>query len=132
MIQKTKREIIDETSKYTFATRAEKYGGCYYLHEATGNKCGVGRCMIDPKENWYGRISEIHSIAKHGAIRISLLENGSIEHLLQPEYRGHDVNFWGDLQVWHDNRHFWTADGMSEAGKEKRQELVDKWCKDAS
>lgn len=115
---KSKAEIVVETllhynSKNRGYNISEDH--CTYLDKATGNKCAVGRCILD---------SEIENVAKFEEKYIYNTANSSpnveslanrflnLDSLLKPEYRGHDVKFWKNLQNLHDLSSMWTEDGF--------------------
>jgi len=112
---KTKLEIIEETATYyseDTSRRASTNGMCEYL-TLDGRMCAVGRCLIDPG-----------AVVGGGAEAI-LGENGA-DKLLKEEYRGHDVNFWVYLQLFHDGN-YWDENGLTEKGKEFLQMLKEKY-----
>ena len=102
---KTKVEIIKETMKFyskDVSRRAlDDKGGCFYK---LGEKmCAVGRCMNEKAVfNFNGSI-------------INYPEN--IENHLKDEYKGHSINFWTDLQSFHDNPDYWDINGITKEGK---------------
>lgn len=114
---KSKAEIVVETllhynSKNRGYNRAEGY--CTYLDKSTGNKCAVGRCILD---------SEIEKVCVFEQEQINqgdgspsaakLAANfNDLDSLLSPEYRGHDAAFWGHLQFFHDSSYMWNEDGF--------------------
>lgn len=124
---KTKIQIIRETAQYYAedTTRRAKndYGGCQYFTDQ-GQMCAVGRCFRNPAE------VQARVFAKS-------LDNGSIVGLMNkrvvteddfaPEYRGHETEFWADLQDFHDSNTFWTDQGLSEAGMKNFAFLKHWW-----
>ena len=99
-------EIIDEiVEKYNKNTelRAVTNGSCVYYDPKTGNTCAVGHCMENPKLIAYSR-SSVFNIT-------------NFEGRLKPEYRGHILCFWQDIQTLHDTRLFWEEVGLTERGK---------------
>lgn len=118
---RTKHQIIDETVKaYKLSTRAENEdGGCVYWID--GRMCAVGRCMRDPKA-----IAESFDEYESTGVE-SVHEQHDLGTLLKPRYRGHEIDFWIDLQHLHDIPNNWGAGGISEQGKQKVEELKEKW-----
>ena len=121
---KTKTEIVVETIQHYLRDPANRRsvsseGTCLYQHpEHPDRQCAVGRCfqpdtlkdlLFDPASN----CKAIHELAI----------NDSIDHLLKPEYRGHDLKFWRNLQSIHDNPGFW-ADLQSDRTKSFRKSLI--------
>lgn len=49
------------------------------------------------------------------------------EAMLKPEYRGHPIEFYNDIQSFHDYKHFWTDTGLSESGKREVINLKERW-----
>jgi hypothetical protein len=127
----TKREIIEETKEYYSSDPSrraydEKYGGCRYL-TADGRQCAVGRCFMPNAEivrDEYYRVD----------VSVSQLDAGgsadkikNLEEILKPEYRGHEPEFWLNLQVFHDLNKVWCSSGLTEKGEEYYQNLLKKW-----
>lgn len=120
MSMKTTLEIIDETaihfSSHPFATRSVSLSGeCRYLTD-DGRMCSVGRCMQSPTTDLSGSPYSLW----RDSDKESLIE---FESQLKPEYRGHNAEFWTDLQEFHDGSEYWTVDGLSELGKDRLEEL---------
>ncbi len=113
MKQLTKLEIIEETAKYYAedpSRRAiDEINFCSYL-TLDGRMCAVGRCLVNPSNldtSLSGRITEVH------------LE------LLKPEYQGHTLDFWKDLQKFHDRPTYWSSEGLTEQGLIRVKELKE-------
>lgn len=110
---KTKAEIVVETlnfyNKNNRGYNAEK-NECTYYDESTGNKCAVGRCILDSK------LENILDFEKNNDLNSSVKKLDEVfkglDSLLKPEYRGHDVHFWSYLQCIHDNSYYWNEDGV--------------------
>jgi hypothetical protein len=104
----TKTEIINETIAFYNSTNRgydEAEDICVYL-TPNGNKCAVGRCMTNGAiekcgmtQASIGNLIEVHNLA-------------SIDDILKPEYRGHGLRFWKDLQHFHDDCSLWNKDGF--------------------
>lgn len=112
----TTLEIINETVEYyskdTSRRAATKQGACFYFQISTGNMCAVGRCAILPEEL-------DNSLFTTANIFLFRKLEISDEELFKPEYRGHSVEFWIDLQRLHDNNLNWNESGLSPRGKEQ-------------
>jgi len=124
----TKEEIIKETvNEYQDASKRARDGNmCKYMSK-DGNMCAVGRCMIpgsilrheDPDggcatfemSELLGSVSKIHNL----------------EEILKPGYRGHEVEFWKNLQHLHDDLTFYTDGKMNDRGREFVAYLIEKW-----
>lgn len=129
----TKIDIINETVKfYNLTNRGFGVGSCMYLTEE-GNMCAVGRCMINPKDTQLkfgsGSIRGIACKMNNIDRTISKIEldTMSVDHLLKPEYHGHNVEFWSDIQTLHDSYNNWNDDGLTEAGQKVVNELLIKY-----
>jgi hypothetical protein len=127
MIKKTKLEIIEETKNYyceDVNRRAYKAGACSYLDEA-GRMCAFGRCMIKP-ERYYGTLNETDPNYKWGcSISSALWINPDI--YLKEEYRGHSIEFWQNLQSFHDNKDYWYENGLTKNGNKVYINLIEKY-----
>ncbi len=113
MLQKTKREIIEETvAAYNYNSRAISNMGHCVIQTNDGRKCAVGRCMTD-------------------AAALALINTTGPEHdfdeYLKPEYHGHNWKFWRDLQTLHDDPIHWLPTGISGSGEEFVNALNKKW-----
>lgn len=111
----TMTEILNETVD-VYATnpllRSSHNNQCYF-NGPDGTHCVVGRCLL-PQYQGLG-----DKLAGNKASVTALLRFNNIEQLdemLAPQYRGHSIIFWVDLQVLHDNDKFWTVYGLSEEG----------------
>lgn len=120
LIMKTKLEVINETVEYYSqdvsrrAIRPDGYSCSYYTE--SGNMCGVGRCLEDP-------------IAfKHSYSNASYLLDLYGFQILKEEYRIMDTLFWRDIQILHDYTPNWTKEGLSEIGKQRWEELKQKYA----
>jgi hypothetical protein len=47
--------------------------------------------------------------------------------LLKPEYRGHCISFWNDLERFHDTNELFTDKGLSELGEVRLYRLKTRW-----
>ena len=123
----TKQEIINETVKYydeDIDRRAMDIHGCVY-NAYDGTYCAVGRCFEDK----WKRVDDDFVLEGNDAdIESMYKENGfdNLDGMLQPKYRGHEVEFWEELQRLHDNGSNWNSQGISTIG----QANVDKLLKD--
>lgn len=118
---KTAKDIILETAAfYNSKNRSMADEGCCYLDEK-GNNCALGRC-IKPE-----RIKEIVEY-DNSAAAISLLKHEDYGFdILKDEYRIEDVQFWEDLQRFHDSEPNWDAFGISKRGREVAEKLIAKY-----
>lgn len=113
----SKKEIIDQTVQAykNPENRAITAYGCEYYVPETGNMCAVGRCLVKPR-------------GKESNDIISAFETGNIrQRSFKPQYRGHEVEFWTDIQVFHDTDCFWSNKGLTEVGVARYNKLVEKW-----
>jgi hypothetical protein len=121
----TKLEIIKEVLEDVYcknpSLRAiehdenKKYFKCSYeLKNVDGTVllCAVGMCLtsegvIFAMDNHIGEVYYF----------------GDVEPYLQEKYQGHSINFWADLQKFHDYSVYFTETGISEKGTIRLQEL---------
>lgn len=111
---KTKLEIIEETVKYyseDTSRRAVTRGKCKYF--ADGRMCAVGRCLVDAQE-FQNALKGVR-IKKTG-IKVLGTSARFSENDLKEEYRGHEDDFWDELQRLHDNPGMWIINGLSQGG----------------
>lgn len=119
MTQRTKRQILLETLAYYTSGEHNRgldaVGACTYLSKA-GDKCAVGRCMMSPPLNTYLTASELDEHTDDG-----------LDSLLFPEYAGHELLFWADLQMWHDDVDYWDGHDLTDEGQDAFNRLLAKW-----
>ena len=115
--RKTKKEIILETANaYTSNTRSVSYTGqCAY--KSGEYKCAVGRCLL-AKSKLFKKSNLIEPITNI---------NGKVDNELKSEYRGHNIEFWQDVQALHDIRGYWDKNGIAEYGKLEVERLLNVW-----
>lgn len=123
MQQKSMLEILEETVQY-YSEDVRQRGveareGCRYLIKK-GNMCAVGRCMIEPTTQMSGRVQILYVNHRVGF--------ANLENYLKPEYRGHPVGFWSDLQSLHDGSDYWTTTGLTKKGKDRENKIRLKFC----
>ena len=119
MERKSKLEIIDETVAYygeDLSRRAiNDRDECVYVDPVTGNRCAVGRYMVG-EVYFVGSVEEFDDVTP-------------LEDSLVDQYKGHSVDFWGDLQTLHDSSSFWNlgGKGLSASGKLHVSTLKKRW-----
>jgi len=124
-MQKTKKEIIDETVAYYSEDPSRrslgKTGiGCYYKN-TQGNMCAVGRCF-----DWERMTPEMAAeIAGYPSFYGQFAQE--VGSFFKPEYDGHATLFWCELQHLHDHNDNWTGEGISYAGKLAVEFLHSNW-----
>jgi len=127
---KSKIEIIEELFDNGYvkdpSTRALTYNedgkqkGCAYL-TLEGNKCAVGKCLIeDENADYWDSEEDVFFL-------VPLALDMSLDDILKEEYRGHDIRFWSDLQIMHDDSQRWARDGLSDYGVERLNGLKSKY-----
>lgn len=122
----TKREILLETFDYyksdpTRRGYSEDMGTCYY--EFQGNKCAIGR--MGNADFDYSFRGDVRTYSKKYPFQ---------DHLKE-EYRGHDLQFYYDLQRWHDSYLSWDSPndkgdmvlGYTKQGHKEENELLEKY-----
>lgn len=121
---KTKLEILKETyDYYTADSKRRSYrivngrGRCEYFNPL-GEMCAVGRCLIPDS---YKKIEQAY-----GNKPITSFDE-NLDTLLKTEYRGHDSNFWVDLQRFHDSDLNWFKDGITVCGQGLYDQLTVKY-----
>lgn len=117
---KTEIEIINETIEYygsdpSRRAASERGFGCFYQHSKNGNRCAVGRC-IDVEAHVPGHHG---TVGTFGGIFSELAEHfkkASKPIPFLPGYEGHSVEFWVNLQVFHDATTHFDDNGLTEEG----------------
>src|ERR1700751_3287980 len=122
MKRKSMLEIIEETVKYYNEDPSRRavspFDGlrCEYIIPESGNRCAVGRYMINPYKfigKLDGGVSDLITISDESLTQEDLVE----------EVRGHCWDFWGDLQGLHDRSLYWGSKGLTEIGTERFEQL---------
>lgn len=127
--QLTKFEIINETLAFyseDVNRRAIKKTGnyCEYLTE-DGKKCAVGRCMTSEALNEYGDyMGTIDSLIIEDPKQINL------DDLLEEKYRGHEEEFWSNLQRIHDKPENWNEAGLTFEGMNNVEKIKEMYKED--
>lgn len=120
---KTKLQIINETAAFYGADPSRRGldddGGCVYKATVKGvvKHCAVGRCLLKP------------SARSNGPVLLVFDGRAGLDENLKPEYQGHPLSFWADLQNWHDNERNFTKTGLSDRGKKILRELKETYRK---
>lgn len=132
MIQLTKTEIINETVAYyseDVNRRAIKaLGSCFYhlVFDGVIKQCAVGRCLIDSN-----KVQKNVDSADDSSADAVWNTSAALDEDLKPEYRGHSLDFWTDLQKLHDDADsdgYWDSnEGLTEIGRKRVAELLAKW-----
>jgi hypothetical protein len=121
---KTKIEIIKETVDFYSADTSRRalncMGGCEYINDE-GERCAVGRYMIDPNL-WLSR-GTIGDVARMLPSNDGRLPTG----IVIPECDGHSISFWLDVQSLHDYDGNWNKDGLSICGGAALDTLLNKY-----
>lgn len=120
----TKLEILEETVAFyseDVDRRAYTEGeGCVYNTE-DGKHCAVGRCLLPKlKELGTGFVGNFSTAVSELADRRDIT---NLDSLLQEKYRGHNIEFWTDLQILHDSNSYWNEFGLSKEGQHYYEDL---------
>jgi hypothetical protein len=126
----TKIEILHETANfYNLSNRSVKEDGSVCLYVGPDNKqCAFARCCINPIPEWDKILGDQMGTSVRYVVRNHT--DGNVDNLLKPEYHGHDVVFWCDVQELHDFDPNWNEDGLSERGREEYYKLLNKYAND--
>lgn len=114
----TALEFIKDTIKFYSedpSRRASINGVCCYKEPRSGNRCAVGRCMLDitPAERFHGPVYDL--ITHFG------------KEVLKPEYRDISVDVLRSCQIWHDYSIHFTTTGLTEIGQKRANFLIKKY-----
>ena len=121
----TKIDIINETVAFYSADvkrrSLNEKEDCSY-NGKNGTHCAVGRCLLPiyhdlgdklPSNDWdFEGLFTANKCKDHN-------------EMLQEQYRGHDLFFWNSLQSLHDTKNYWDAIGLTVAGEQYLQQLLD-------
>jgi len=93
------------------------YEVCQY--DFRGKQCAVGHCMTEEGRDLAMR--QLWEGVEDLGIRL-------LEGSLKEEYKGHELEFWSDLQRFHDTTQYWRSEGLSLRGEFYKQELLIKYA----
>ena len=121
---KTKLEIIDETVAFYEtdpSRRAEENNSCLYT-DSRGNRCALGRYftpeMLEATGDFKGSFKTL----------LAKLDRDPDDEVFLPEYRGHDLEFWEELQAFHDEYDLWTPPYDTLTRPDKIEYLRKAWA----
>ena len=131
MSQMTKLEIIEELFDNHFVNNPNKRGVsefegrpiCVYYKDDTRNKSAVCMCLTTKALSHIGR--------EHfgGDVRdLDDFLSNNLDYYMKDQYRGHSLEFWGDLQTLHDSTRYWTNTGLSDYGQEQLSDLKKRYA----
>jgi hypothetical protein len=132
----TKTQIIEETAEFYSANpqlrgvKPDGLGGFYCVYNGKNDAhCALGRCLLPELqaqgENLAGNSEGPNMLRARNKIN-------SLDEALQPQYRGHDILFWGDLQFFHDNESNWFTGGITITGQKALSDLLIKYTEDVT
>lgn len=129
----SKIQIIEETVAYYSENPKERRGlneneSCVYSNEEQTRFCAVGRVLINPLD-LENKVQE-HSNYSDGTIdTIGREYSGNIQEVFKEQYRGHEMSFWRELQILHDDftYRYWTDDSITEEGLLYVKKLKEKY-----
>lgn len=118
--KKTELEILDEfEAKYIKhpELRAKEERRCRYHICRNNNKCAVGQYFTEKALENFGDFG--------GGIKMLRRQMKDYNDLFLPEYRGHELDFWEELQDLHDISRYWKEndEGMTKIGLVRFNEL---------
>jgi hypothetical protein len=108
-------KLIDETIEYYRSGENrgldEEGYTCVYHDTSTNNKCAVGRCL------------DLEKTPKSIIFDNTLVSSCYKKLVFKEEYQGYNINFWKDLQSFHDNNGNWSINDYSAIGNERIKAL---------
>jgi hypothetical protein len=123
----TKLEIIQKVlvetygAKPSLRARNKDNNGCLYTTE-DGKRCAVGMCMTKKSQlevgDYFGGVMGLSE---------KFSNDKDIDRLLQKKYHGHNLDFWKDMQYFHDNGDCFTETGLSKIGETRIELLKSKY-----
>jgi hypothetical protein len=116
---KSKIDIIIETVKHynsNNTARKAETDTCTYMNE-NGAMCAVGRCLTNEGMRRFEAFEYINLDVNTGVVYFTNVYGmDEFNDTLKEEYRGHDVEFWKNLQYLHDATNNWDENGITEYG----------------
>lgn len=125
----TKLEIINELIVNGYAKDPSTRGyseaemGCVY-RTPEGNRCAVGKCINNIH---IAKVAEVFDDV-YGLDCTLADEFGlTLDEAMFKKYRGHEIEFWGALQLFHDADANFTEEGLSNLGKDNLERLKERF-----
>ena len=87
---------------------------CLYFDPQTGNTCAFGHCTKHPEQ------------LRNDSLNMLTTDN-TLDQLLKPQYHGHDLKFWEDIQRFHDLTEYWTRTSLSAKGQKHLDQLRNRY-----
>ena len=122
---KTKPEILRETVEHykthprSLAPALDRNSLCACLYAGpNGALCAFSRVVMREHRHFLVEAKSAQDQFFLGAI--------ADEHLL-PAYRGHDPEFWTDVQTIHDDESYWQGQEFTRCGEERLAELLTRY-----
>lgn len=118
----TYRDVIEITKNryHNDPTLRSKNGSrCEYFNE-NGNKCAVGHFLIEENFNKTFNTEAINQL---------LIDEEDYEMYMHESVRHlQNIDFWDDLQFFHDTDKFWDENGLTEEGFERYNKLINDYA----
>lgn len=115
MKSKTKEELLNNTIKrYNIETRSTDGSRCKYLNN-DDRRCAIGIELNKPLAR------RLDMIEPNGVI------NDEVFKLLPKRLKKMGKDFLSEVQVLHDNRQYWTEEGLSRQGEFRVSEIRSKF-----
>lgn len=127
--QLTKAEIIDEIIVNGYAkdpsTRAlDDRGQCVYRNK-DGKRCAVGKTINNLH---LAKVVELEGDVDELDENLYDTFDISLEQAMFKKYRGHEVAFWADMQMFHDANANYDEEGLTQIGKDRLNRLKEFWA----
>jgi hypothetical protein len=121
---KTKIEIIEEAANYYNSTKrsVNVFGECVYIG-LSGKRCAFSRCCNEDSNGYLESVDK--KVDKFTYKGVGSLED--FDSLLKDEYRGHSIEFWESIQMFHDSSCNWDKNGLTEYGNQELERLKRAW-----
>lgn len=122
----TKLEILNETIAFYNGDvkRRSKFAGKCVYNGVNGEHCAIGRCMLLVFQK---QGLDLKGNLGHGFKSLASRNYVAVDDMLQEQYRGHEYEFWADLQELHDNDSYWDNAGLNAKGEEFTTEICKKY-----
>ena len=123
----TKLQIIDETVEYYSKNprSVKREDGqslaCYYYHPITNAQCAFSRCTI---KEFKDKLIDCNKYPLYYVIKKHEI---NVDTILQNKYKGHNEEFWTDIQNLHDSDSNWNELELTAVGAAQVNRLKDKY-----
>lgn len=116
--------LVSFYSEDPYNRRCQDDAGNAVYNGRNGKHCAIGQCLLDEYRN-KGR--GLHGNSGTFDELMAYQNQTNLDEMLDEEYRGHEIEFWEQVQHLHDRDFHWTETGLSEDGHNKIKQIKEQF-----